>query len=112
MVTVFPLSWVMLNTPERPASFLIIETGAAMIGVLAIIVSGYMADRFGRRAVLGASAAAIAAFSGFCAIAGSGHRGRGGLHDHRFRHPRRLFGQSSGAVASSFSTSTATPARR
>jgi MFS family permease len=80
MVTVFPLSYVMLNTPERPASFLIIETGAAIVGVLAIILSGYMADRFGRRAVLGL-------FRLCPANAGHGDGGRGGLYDHRLHHP-------------------------
>jgi len=105
MVTVFPLSWVMLNTPERPASFLIIETGAAMIGVLAIIVSGYMADRFGRRAVLGASAAAIAAFSGFAPqLLGQGTGGEVAFMTIGFAILGVSFGQSSGAVASSFST--------
>jgi len=105
MVTVFPLSYVMLNTPERHASFLIIETGAAMIGVMAIIVSGYMADRFGRRAVLGASAAAIAAFSGFAPqLLGQGTGGEVAFMTIGFAILGISFGQSSGAVASSFST--------
>src|SRR3546814_15242414 len=64
MVTVFPLSWVFLFTNESPARFLVIESVAAAFGVLAIIASGYLADRVGRRPVLGASASAIAVFSG------------------------------------------------
>jgi MFS family permease len=105
MVTVFPLSYVMLNTPERPASFLIIETGAAIVGVLAIILSGYMADRFGRRAVLGASAAAIAAFSGFAPqMLGMGTGGEVAFMTIGFIILGISFGQSSGAVASSFSS--------
>jgi MFS family permease len=105
MVTVFPLSYVMLNTPERPASFLIIETGAAIVGVLAIILSGYLADRFGRRAVLGASAAAIAAFSGFAPqMLGMGTGGEVAFMTIGFIILGISFGQSSGAVASSFSS--------
>src|SRR3546814_6255733 len=65
MVTVFPLSWVFLFTNESPARFLVIESVAAAFGVLAIIASGYLADRVGRRTLLGASASAIAVFSGF-----------------------------------------------
>src|SRR3546814_4175441 len=64
MVTVFPLSWVFLFTNESPARFLVIESVAAAFGVLAIIASGYLADRVGRRTLLGASASAIAVFSG------------------------------------------------
>ncbi|HWU03208.1 MAG TPA: MFS transporter [Novosphingobium sp.] len=105
MVTVFPLSWVYLYTPERPASFLIIECGAAMIGVAAIFVSGYLADRVGRRMVLGASAAAIAAFSGFAPqMLGMGTIGEMAFMTIGFAVLGVSFGQSSGAVASSFST--------
>ncbi len=105
MVTVFPLSYVTLNTPERPAAFLVIETGAAIIGVLAIILSGYLADRFGRRAVLGGSAAAIAAFSGFAPqMLGMGTGGEVAFMTIGFAILGISFGQSSGAVASSFSS--------
>src|SRR3546814_10114870 len=65
MVTVFPLSWVFLFTNESPARFLVIESVAAAFGVLAIIASSYLADRVGRRTLLGSSASAIAVFSGF-----------------------------------------------
>src|SRR3546814_7153078 len=44
MVTVFPLSWVFLFTDETPARFLAIEAVAAVVGVLAIIASGRLAD--------------------------------------------------------------------
>src|SRR5260370_41313431 len=63
MVTVFPLSWVFLFTQEAPDRFLVIETIAAAFGVVAIIASGPIADREGRRTLLGASAAAIADFA-------------------------------------------------
>ncbi|MFX8141319.1 hypothetical protein ABTK98_19395, partial [Acinetobacter baumannii] len=65
MVSVFPLSWVFLYTSGGPERFLVIEVLGGVIGVLAIVASGYLADRFGRRSLLGASAVAIAVFSGF-----------------------------------------------
>ena len=52
MVTVFPLSWVFLFTRESPARFLIIEIVAAVFGVAAIVASGVIADRVGRKSLL------------------------------------------------------------
>ncbi len=52
MVTVFPLSWVFLFTPQSPARFLIIQSIGAAVGVVAIVASGVLADRFGRRMLL------------------------------------------------------------
>ncbi|HZV08408.1 MAG TPA: MFS transporter [Novosphingobium sp.] len=103
MVTVFPLSWVYLYTPEKPVSFLVIETGAAIIGIFAIIISGHLADRLGRRMVLGCSAAAIAAFSGFAPqMLGMGTVGEISFMVSGFALLGLSFGQSSGAVAANF----------
>ena len=60
LVTVFPLSWVTLFTNEPPLRFLLIELVGGVIFALAILASGLIADRVGRRAVLGVSAALIA----------------------------------------------------
>ncbi len=49
MVTVFPLSWVFLFTREAPGRFLIVECIGAVFGIIAMIVSGYVADKVGRR---------------------------------------------------------------
>jgi len=104
MVTVFPLSWVFLFTSESPARFLVIEAVAAAAGVLAIIASGHLADRFGRRAVLGATAAAIAAFSGFAPqLLDAGEMGEAAFMLLGFVLLGLSFGQSSGALSSSFS---------
>jgi len=105
MVTVFPLSWVTLNTSEPPVGFLFIEIGAAVIGLLAIIASGALADRLGRRMVLGGSAAAIAMFSLIAPILlGQGRGGEVVFMVVGFALLGVSFGQSSGAVASSFPT--------
>ena len=104
MVTVFPLSWVFLFTQQGPARFLVIEMIAAAIGVLAIVASGPLADRLGRRNLLGASAVAIAAFSGFAPqLLDGGDVGELVFMIVGFILLGLSFGQSSGAIASSFS---------
>jgi MFS family permease len=104
MVTVFPLSWVFLFTDEGPERFLIIEAVAAVFGVGAIVASGLVADRIGRRALLGGSAVAIAAFSGFAPqLLDAGIVGESAFMVVGFILLGLSFGQSSGAVASSFS---------
>ncbi|OYX11823.1 MAG: hypothetical protein B7Z15_11090, partial [Rhizobiales bacterium 32-66-8] len=65
LVTVFPLSWVVLNTGEAVVRFLVIEIVGAAVCVLSILASGVIADIVGRRAVLGVSAVLIGAYSGF-----------------------------------------------
>ncbi|MBX3593070.1 MFS transporter [Sphingomonas sp.] len=103
MVTVFPLSWVFLFTKETPVRFLMIEAIAAAVGVGAIILSGYLADRFGRRTMLGATAAAIAAFSGFAPqLLDAGEAGETAFMLLGFVLLGLSFGQSSGALSSRF----------
>lgn len=104
MVTVFPLSWVFLFTQEGPGRFLIIETIAAVFGVVAIVASGRIADEVGRRTLLGASAVAIAAFSGFAPqLLDAGPAGEAFFMILGFILLGISFGQSSGSVASNFS---------
>jgi len=104
MVTVFPLSWVFLFTNDGPGRFLIIEMIAAVFGVIAIIASGPIADRIGRRTLLGASAVAIAAFSGFAPqLLNNGGFGETLFMLLGFVLLGISFGQSSGSVASNFS---------
>ena len=104
MVTVFPLSWVFLFTRQAPARFLVIEAMGAVAGVAAIVASGLFADRVGRRTLLGVSAAAIAAFSGFAPqLLDGGDVGELLFMVLGFVLLGVSFGQSSGAVASNFS---------
>ncbi|WP_454886619.1 MFS transporter [Sphingomonas oryzagri] len=106
MVTVFSLSWVVLFTNEAAARFLIVEMGGALICVLAIVASGLIADRVGRRYLLGFCAGAIAAYSGFAPqLLGTGEIGTAAFMIIGFVLLGLSFGQSSGAVASSFSMS-------
>lgn len=104
MVTVFPLSWVFLYTDEAPSRFLMIELVGAVFGLAAILVSGWLADRYGRRAVLAVTAAGIAAFSGFAPqMLDGGPAGELAYMILGFILLGLSFGQASGAVASSFS---------
>lgn len=104
MVTVFPLSWVFLFTKEGPARFLVIEAVGAVFGTLAIIASGLIADRVGRRYLLGACAVAIAVFSGFAPqLLDGGFVGEITFMIVGFVLLGLSFGQSSGSVASAFS---------
>lgn len=103
MVTVFPLSWVFLYTDEGPDRFLVIEAIAAAVGVTAIVASGWLADRVGRRTLLAGTAAAIAAFSGFAPqLLAAGELGEIVFMISGFALLGISFGQASGPVASSF----------
>src|SRR5690606_10218892 len=104
MVTVFPLSWVFLYTDEAPSRFLMIELVGAVFGLAAILASGWLADRYGRRAVLAVTAAGIAAFSGFAPqMLDGGPAGELAYMILGFILLGLSFGQASGAIASSFS---------
>ncbi|HET6387735.1 MFS transporter [Hyphomicrobium sp.] len=103
MVTVFPLSWVFLYTDQSPSRFLVIELIGAIVGLVTIVLSGYVADRVGRRNLLSATAAAIAAFSGFAPqLLNGGELGEIVFMMSGFILLGLSFGQSSGAVASNF----------
>ncbi|MEJ0038905.1 MAG: MFS transporter [Gammaproteobacteria bacterium] len=103
IVTVFPLSWVFLFTQQGPARFLVIQTVCAAVGLAAIIASGLIADRTGRRTVLAITAGMIAAFSGFAPqLLNGGEVGEWAFMLTGFALLGLSFGQSSGAVASSF----------
>jgi MFS family permease len=100
MVTVFPLSWIFLFTDETPARFLLIETSCAALGVAAIVASGRLADRFGRRTLIGLTAGVIAAFSGFAPqLLSAGELGQTAFMVLGFVLLGLSLGQSSGALA-------------
>lgn len=105
MVTVFPLSWVFLFTRENAARFLVIEIVAAVIGLGAVVASGVIADRVGRRTLLGASAAGIAVFSGFAPqLLNGGDLGELAFMIGGFILLGLSFGQSSGTVSANFAS--------
>lgn len=63
MVTVFPLSWILLYSQRPVSDVLVTEVIGAALMALGVIASGIIADRFGRSKTLVASALLIAAFS-------------------------------------------------
>ncbi len=105
MVTVFPLSWIFLFTQESSVRFLLIEAAAGAAGVGAIIASGIIADRIGRRSLLGVCAVGIAIFSIFAPfVLDGGASGEMVFMFFGFILLGLSFGQSSGVVASGFQT--------
>jgi MFS family permease len=103
MVTVFPLSWVYLTAGEQVPGFLGIEIGTALLGIAAIVASGALADRIGRRRLLILCALAIAVFALVAPVLLDG--GQIGEFIYMvvgFTLLGLCFGQSSGAVASRF----------
>lgn len=67
LVTIFPLSWATLFTEHTATDFLGSLFLGAIVGGLGIMLSGILADRFGRRGQLAIAAALIAIFSFFAA---------------------------------------------
>lgn len=103
LVTIFPLSWVVLTDPGSVAQTLHVELlGAALCGV-AIPVSGLLADRIGRRSTLGSLAIAIAAFSAASPwLLEHGETGRAVFITLGFILLGLSYGQASGSVTSNF----------
>ncbi|NML42884.1 MHS family MFS transporter [Ramlibacter sp. G-1-2-2] len=63
LVTVFPLSWVMIYSQQEIGQFMSVELLGAVLAAVAMPLSGLLADRIGRRSTLGALAVAIGLFS-------------------------------------------------
>ncbi len=103
LVTVFPLSWIRLYSTRSISDFMLIEIVGAILAAGAIVASGLIADRFGRRRTLGTLAILIAIFSFFApTLLG----GRAGLQDVfilvGFVLLGLSYGQAAGAVTANF----------
>jgi MFS family permease len=105
LVTVFPLSYVELFTDADPVRFLLLTAFGSAICVGAIAASGIVADKVGRRSVLGVSAALIGAYSGFAPqLLSAGPVAEAVYMLAGFVLLGLAFGQSAGAVNSNFPT--------
>ncbi|GAA4712201.1 MFS transporter [Sphingomonas lutea] len=103
LVTVFPLSWVQLTTDESLVRFLLLEAVGAVVCVIAMLAGGMIADRVGRRALLGVSAGLIGAYSGFAPqLLAAGGIGEAIYMLSGFVLLGLAFGQAAGVINSSF----------
>ncbi|MES2184644.1 MAG: MFS transporter [Pseudomonadota bacterium] len=65
LVTVFPLSWITLSHTQPIDDVLMVQVAGGVVGILGVLFSGVLADRYGRRSTLAVLAVLIAVFSGF-----------------------------------------------
>jgi MFS family permease len=103
LVTIFGLSWALVFTKQSPTSYLMFQAIGALVAIPCMFLSGWFADRFGRRTTLAVGALLIAIYSGWTALMLAG----GTLQGYLFI----IFGfallgfshaQAAGAVSSNF----------
>jgi MFS family permease len=72
LVTIFGLSWALLFTKISTTEFLLLQIIGALVAVPCMLLSGIIADRFGRRTTLAVCGVLIAVYSGWTALMLSG----------------------------------------
>ena len=103
VVTVFPLSWILLFSKQSVTGFLAIQILAAILGIGGVLASGVIADRIGRRKTLGLFATLIAVFSGFApTLLDGGTLGQDVFVLVGFTLLGLSYGQAAGALNASF----------
>jgi len=103
LVTVFPLSWVNLNSDHDIGQFLAIEMVGAVLCAAAMPISARIADRIGRRRTLGSLATLIALFSLVTPwLLGGGQLGQDAFILTGCVLLGLSYGQSAGSVTSNF----------
>jgi MFS family permease len=103
IVTVFPLSWIALYSLSSISDFLVIQMIGAALAAIGIVVSGVIADRFGRRTTLAVLACLIAVFSGFVpTLMNGGDFGHNVFILLGFSLLGLSYGQAAGAVTANF----------
>ena len=106
LVTIFPVSWINLFTDRSVSEFLLVQGAGAVVGAGAIVTSGLIADQIGRRNTLLLSGAMIALFSLSSIVApllfGDSLAGQTIYVIIGFGLLGLAYGQTAGAVASSF----------
>jgi len=63
LVSIFPLSWIVLGTTQEVSTVLTVQIIGALVGIIGTIASGVIADRIGRRSTLGTAAVLIGIFA-------------------------------------------------
>ncbi len=104
LATVFPLSWITLYSDQSAAEVLSVQVVGAFLAAGATVLSGWLADRFGRRNLLGSMAVLIGIFSGFIPwLMASGDMGRNVYLLVSFVLLGLSYGQAAGTVTANFS---------
>ncbi|MDE3012291.1 MAG: MFS transporter [Pseudomonadota bacterium] len=99
LVTIFPLSWISLYSVRSVSEFLVVQMVGAVLAASGTVASGVLADRIGRRRMLGGLATMIAVFSGFSPILlGGGRLGQDLFILLGFTLLGLSYGQASGTV--------------
>ncbi|MRW89655.1 MFS transporter [Duganella sp. FT80W] len=103
LVTVFPLSWISLTSQRSLAGFLQVQMVGAVLMTIGIIISGFVADRYGRRRTLGTLATMIGIFSLFAHfLIGLNETGQDAFILIGFALLGLSYGQAAGAVTANF----------
>jgi MFS family permease len=103
VVTVFPLSWVVVFSKQLIKEFLVVQIIAAFLGIAAVVASGLIADRLGRRNTVAFFAVLIAVFSGFApTLLDGGPLGQNVFIMLGFILLGLAYGQVSGVLSSNF----------
>lgn len=103
LITVFPLSWITLYSNQSISEFLVVQVIGAALGAGGVVISGYIADRIGRRRTLATFATMIAVFSGFApTLLDGGRLGQDVFILLGFVLLGLSYGQAAGAVSSNF----------
>lgn len=104
LVTIFPLAWVVLNSERIGAGMLRTQIAGAVVLLIMVVLSGRIGDTVGRARLLKIGAILIGIFSfGAPFILGAGPVGETVYTLVGFGLLGLSFGQTSGALASSFS---------
>jgi MFS family permease len=103
IVTIFPLSWILLFSEQSIPRFLMLQVLGAFLAAGAIVASGFIADRVGRASTLGGLAVGIAMYSGFApTLLGAGGYGQAVFILVGFVLLGLSYGQAAGAVTANF----------
>ncbi|MFN3439930.1 MAG: MFS transporter [Acidovorax sp.] len=104
LATVFPLSWIAMYSEQSITEVLSVQIVGAFLAAGAIMVSGWLADRVGRRNLLGTMALFIGAFSLVTPwLLGAGQVGNNVFLLVSFVLLGLSYGQASGTVTANFS---------
>lgn len=103
VVTIFPLSWILLYSDQSVSQFLVVQIIGGFLCAGSVMLSGVIADKLGRTRTLAALAAGIAMFSGFApTLLGAGDLGQDVFVLVGFVLLGFSYGQAAGSVTANF----------